>query len=204
MKIITTLALLLFSVLMNAQPQFWWIGDKIQSMTMEDMMIRMKVDSVFKKYGKDSPEWKSAWKKLEESDSVHNSEIKKIIAELKVYPGNNLVGPDAAHCFWTLVLHQDKDTALQRKVIELMKPEIETNNIEVNDYAYLVDRHKINTGMKQVYGTQCYYDPKKKAYVPRPIEDRENVDKRRKEMDLPPLADYLKILNDPSAKSKVR
>jgi hypothetical protein len=32
--------------------------------------------------------------------------------------------------------------------------------------------------------------------VPQPIEDEANVDARRKELGMPPLADYLKMVNE--------
>ena len=39
--------------------------------------------------------------------------------------------------------------------------------------------------------------------VPQPIEDEANVDERRKELGMPPLADYLKMANDrPGAPAK--
>jgi hypothetical protein len=33
--------------------------------------------------------------------------------------------------------------------------------------------------------------------VPQPIEDEAHVDARRAELGMPPLADYLKLVNDP-------
>lgn len=195
MKRTFTFILFLFSFNLHAQIS-WMIVDSIRHLAFEDKQMRQQVDSAFKKYGKDSPQWKSAWTSLQNSDREHNAFIKDLITGFKVYPGKNYVGEDASHCFWTLVLHQDKDTALQKEVIALMKPEVDQKNVEPNEYAYLVDRLKLNTGKNQIYGTQCYYDPKKKAYVPRPIDDRENVDKRRKEMELPPMSEYLKMLND--------
>jgi hypothetical protein len=48
---------------------------------------------------------------------------------------------------------------------------------------------------KQLYGTQL--TPKDGKLVPQPIEDEANVDARRKGLGLPPLADYLRLANDP-------
>ena len=47
-------------------------------------------------------------------------------------------------------------------------------------------------GKKQVYGTQ-YHSPNGK-WEPRPLEDEANVDKRRAEVGLSPLAEYVKQL----------
>jgi Family of unknown function (DUF6624) len=47
---------------------------------------------------------------------------------------------------------------------------------------------------KQLYGTQLVSKDGKLA--PEPIEDEANVDKRRKELGMPPLANYLKMVNE--------
>jgi hypothetical protein len=47
---------------------------------------------------------------------------------------------------------------------------------------------------KQLYGTQL--TSKDGKLVPQPIEDEANVDARRKELGMPPLADFLKFVND--------
>ena len=47
---------------------------------------------------------------------------------------------------------------------------------------------------KQLYGTQLI--AKDGKLVPQPIEDEANVDRRRKELGMPPLADYLKMANE--------
>jgi hypothetical protein len=46
-------------------------------------------------------------------------------------------------------------------------------------------------GKKQLYGTQ--FTIANGRLEPRPLEDAANVDKLRKEVGLPPLAEYLKV-----------
>jgi hypothetical protein len=192
--ILTTI--LFFISCSSFSQSLWLTSDSIRAMAHEDKEIRMHIDSVYKVYGKDSPQWALSWKNMEESDKRHNMMIKIILSNHKAYPGHDAVGLDISRAFWTLVLHQDKDTALQKEVIALMKIQLDRKNVDPMDYAYLVDRYKVNTKQKQVYGTQCYFDPIKKTYVPQPIADKKNVDKRRKEMELPSMSDYLEILND--------
>lgn len=59
-------------------------------------------------------------------------------------------------------------------------------------YALLLDRVLVAEGKRQVYGTQAKL--KGKEFVPDPIEDEANVDKRRAEVGLPPLSEYLRVL----------
>ena len=60
------------------------------------------------------------------------------------------------------------------------------------DIAYLADRVLCGAGKKQKYGTQVTL--KEGEFTPKPIEDEEHVDERRKELGLEPLADYLKMI----------
>jgi hypothetical protein len=54
----------------------------------------------------------------------------------------------------------------------------------------LTDRVLLAEGKKQVYGTQFTLVNGK--CKPRPLEDEANVDQRRKEVGLRPLAEYFK------------
>jgi len=74
-------------------------------------------------------------------------------------------------------------------------PEIEKDMKagKMNDgqtYALLYDRTKIFSGQKQRYGTQISTADDGTPIVD-PLEDRKNVDQLRKEIGMPPLAEYL-------------
>jgi hypothetical protein len=62
------------------------------------------------------------------------------------------------------------------------------DQVNVGDLADLTDRVLLAEGKKQVYGTQFTLVNGK--CKPRPLKDEANVDKRRKEVGLEPLADY--------------
>jgi hypothetical protein len=63
------------------------------------------------------------------------------------------------------------------------------------DLAYLTDRVLVNDGKKQRYGTQMGMN-----FEPQPIEDAGNVDQRRAEVGLPPLAEYVKLAREQYSK----
>jgi hypothetical protein len=56
----------------------------------------------------------------------------------------------------------------------------------------LTDRVLVGEGKKQLYGTQL--STKDGKLTPQPIEDETNVDVRRKEAGLQPLAEYIKFV----------
>lgn len=57
--------------------------------------------------------------------------------------------------------------------------------------ALLEDRVALRQGKKQIYGSQIGFDSETKLYYVMPLEDPDNVDKRRAEVGLQPLADYI-------------
>lgn len=57
-----------------------------------------------------------------------------------------------------------------------------------------MDRILVNEGKPQIYGTQVQVFEGKA--LPRPVEDPDNLDKRRKEMGLGSFDDYLTLLKE--------
>jgi hypothetical protein len=107
------------------------------------------------------------------------------------WPTVTQVGKEAAGTAWLLVQHADADPKFQRKCLDLMT-KLPKGEADTKDVAYLTDRVLLAEGKKQVYGTQ-FHSPKGK-WEPRPLEDEANVDKKRAEVGLPPLAEYVKQL----------
>jgi hypothetical protein len=62
------------------------------------------------------------------------------------------------------------------------------------DYATFTDRVLVNLGKPQVYGSN--FDLKGGKMVMSPTKDIKNLDKRRKSIGLPPIAEYMKMLED--------
>ncbi|QJW99006.1 DUF6624 domain-containing protein [Frigoriglobus tundricola] len=123
-----------------------------------------------------------------------NREWLKGVVEKHGWPGKSLVGEDGAHAAWLLVQHADPDLPFQKKCLDLMKAVVKAGEVEKKDLAYLTDRVLSNEGKKQLYGTQLVQADGR--MVPKPIEDEDKVDERRKEVGLQSLAEYLKIATE--------
>lgn len=117
----------------------------------------------------------------------------KAIAETYGFPGYDLVGKASSDNYWILVQHSDFDLSFQKKMLELMKRQVEKNNASGNKYAYLLDRIDCNEGRPQRYGTQIRMTDS--GYQPRPLADVQRVDVFRKSMGLSTLAEYLDVSN---------
>ena len=100
-----------------------------------------------------------------------------------------MVGKDGAFAVWLLVQHADLSPKFQRKCLDLMA-KVPPDEISRSNFAYLTDRVLLAEGKKQLYGTQ--FTLTNGVCTLRPLEDEANVDKRRKDVGLPPLAEYLK------------
>lgn len=111
--------------------------------------------------------------------------MKEIIAK-DGWPTRSLVGEAASQAAWLLVQHADSDPEFQLKILARLKPLVTTHEVAPKEYAYLYDR----THDPQLYGTQgdC---AGLAMWKPRPIDDPANVDRRRREVGLPPIKEYI-------------
>ncbi|WP_343674232.1 DUF6624 domain-containing protein [Chitinophaga sp.] len=117
------------------------------------------------------------------------------------YLWKNDIGAEAVHTSWIIAQHADFDTAFQKEYLRQMKTAVDRNEASAQDYAYLTDRVRKNTGEKQLYGTQMNYTTTKdstgKVKVESglwPVEDEANLNQRRKEVGLMPIEEYLQMM----------
>ncbi len=111
------------------------------------------------------------------------------------YIGYNLAGTSGENHFWLLIQHQDKHPGFQDSVLVRMKIEVERNNANKINFAYLTDRVKLNTGQLQVYGTQMIVNDESNSFVPRPCIDLDKLNERRKSVGLSTIEEYTKTMN---------
>jgi hypothetical protein len=124
---------------------------------------------------------------------AENVQWLKQTVEKQGWPTNSLVGSDGANAAWLLVQHADADLKFQRKCLDLMAA-LPKKEVSQTDFAYLTDRVLLAEGKKQIYGTQLDWIDGK--LQPQPLEDEANVDKRRAEVGMPPLAEYVKEMRE--------
>jgi hypothetical protein len=113
-------------------------------------------------------------------DKERALELRVIIEEFG-WPSVSMVGEKASTAAWIIAQHADHDVAFQRYCLSHLQKALERRDANPGDWAYLVDRIRVNEGRAQIYGTQ----------FGRPLEDETNVDARRAEVGLERLADYL-------------
>lgn len=142
---------------------------------------------------KDTKNVKLVDSKFKELNQKHIQRMKGIIDKYG-FPTISMVGEMGSQAAWLLVQHADSNPKFQQKVLDLMIEASKVGEASKSNTAYLIDRVRVNTGRPQLYGTQT--EKKGGKLVPKPIENEKEVDKRRKQVGLKPIADYIKRVNE--------
>jgi hypothetical protein len=191
----------------DAPPKDEGLRAELVKRTDEDQKARKQlIDLQARPGGKDAEAVKknveAATKKMQEIDARNTAWMKGVV-DKHGWPGKSLVGTDGAQTAWLLVQHADQDRAFQKRCLPLLGGAVTKGEASPEHLAYLTDRVKVADKEKQVYGTQFHEVNGKME--PYPIEDEADVDQRRKEVGLPPLAEYRKMIEQlykPKAKDK--
>jgi hypothetical protein len=168
----------------------------------EELLKRMAADQqsradLYKKYnGVFSDEALDEMKKID----AENTEWIKPKMKQYGWLGNSLVGVDGAMAAFLLVQHT-KDAEFRKSSLELLQKAVKDGEARGDQLALLTDRFLVSEGKPQRYGTQTRITKDGKFEVP-PIEDEANVDKRRAEVGLGPLAEYMERMRQVYSKPK--
>jgi hypothetical protein len=180
----------------SQNPVYILLREQIDSLADEDQkwrnMMRQLSNGELKadRYNKESVS-----KMIVTTDSLNYLEVKEIFETFK-FPGYDMVGAKSSNHFWLLAQHQDAHPAFQDSILSEMKIQVDSSNASASDYAYLMDRVKVNTHQLQVYGTQMQMNSDSTSYEPRPVVEPEQLNARRKSMGLITIEDYIESMNN--------
>ncbi len=155
----------------------------------DDQDIRRKYIDSSKKYGYKNPMVDSLSGVMMFADSI---DLKKIIdiLDTKGWVGADKVGAQANQTLFLVIQHADIKT--QEKYLPMMREAVKNGNASSSSLALLEDRVALGEGKKQMYGSQIGRNTKTNEYYVLPLEDPDDVDKRRSEVGLGLLAEYVK------------
>jgi len=166
------------------------LADELNKMAEVDQIAAYIPQGEYEKMSKE--EWNSF------KDSVfttHQIRLKQIF-DKHGFVGFDLVGEEGSRNFWLMVQHSDHVPAFQKEVLKEMKIEVDKKNAIPSNYGLLVDRVNLNTGQKQIYGTQVTYNMETGQAYPKSLEDSLNVNERRKSIGLEPIEQYLNSMTE--------
>jgi hypothetical protein len=160
----------------------------LDSIYVEDQSYRKQIDGIEKKYGWESKEMKDHWKIINEKDSINLIKVKSIL-EKYGWLGADVVGGKGNSTLFLVIQHSDQAT--QEKYLPMMREAVKNGKAQGSSLALLEDRVALGQGKRQIYGSQIGRDPETQIYYVSPLEDPENVDRRRAEVGLGPLSEYV-------------
>ncbi|WP_239022869.1 DUF6624 domain-containing protein [Pontibacter mangrovi] len=154
--------------------------------------MRRKIAPLQEKYGNDSPEMQALWQEMREIDEENKKAVIAMIEE-HGWPGKSMVGPQASSAAFLVIQHiPQEEKEIMEKYLPLLREAANNGEAEKSQLALMEDRVLMYNGKPQLYGSQLKMNNETGQYELHPIEDEANVDKRREEMDMEPLADYVK------------
>jgi len=154
----------------------------------EDQNYRRQLRKISKKYGRKSDELKAHWKIIAKKDSLNVIEVSKILNE-RGWLGADIIGYKGNKAIFLVIQHSELET--QVKYLPMMREAVKKGNAKASSLALLEDRVALRQGKRQIYGTQIHSDPKTREMFVAPLIDPENVDRRRAEVGLGKLAEYI-------------
>ena len=157
----------------------------------EDQQVRHEYMKVYKEKGAGAKEVDSVGNIMLEKDSLNLIKVMKILDE-RGWVGKDVVGAQANQTLF--LVSQHSDLKYEQKYMPMMKDAVKKGNAKASSLALREDRVALREDRKQIYGSQISMIPGSKAFV-LPLEDPDNVDKRRAEVGLGPIADYVRKWN---------
>lgn len=159
-----------------------------------EIQRRVRVDQSARKHSMSGGEPEGLFEWWEAVDTDNLRWLKGLLEKRSTWPGYSVLGQKGSHDLWLMVQHGDRDRPFQQHALKLLAKAVAAKDASGGDLAYLTDRVRVGMNQPQVYGTQL---TSAGGWLrPQAIEDEANVDKRRAEVGLPPLAEYLKTAGE--------
>ncbi|WP_225037348.1 DUF6624 domain-containing protein [Winogradskyella sp. SM1960] len=160
----------------------------LDTIHQKDQDLRRQIREIEEKYGRDSNEIKESWETIAENDSINLIKIQKILDE-RGWLGQDIIGRQGNMTLFLVIQHSDLE--IQEKYLPMMRDAVKKGNAQSRNLALLEDRVALRKGKRQIYGSQIGRNQETGEFYVLPIDDPENVDKRREEVGLDLLSDYV-------------
>jgi hypothetical protein len=160
----------------------------LDTVYIDDQKYRKGIMELIQKEGMQSPVVQERLKQMEYADSINLIKVQKILDEYG-WLGFDQVGRQGALTIFLVIQHSP--LKVQQKYLPMMREAVAKKQAVPGNLALLEDRVAMREGKKQIYGSQVHTDSTGRNFLA-PLEDPDNVDKRRAQVGLGPLADYLK------------
>lgn len=163
---------------------------KLRELYWLDQRIRKNLMKLGEQYGYRSIELDSIKIEMHRIDSNNRRELIAIIQN-NGWPTRENVDFDGMLAVFTIVQHAPLN--FQKEYLPFVEESVKNGDISSLAFVYFLDKMRVKENKKQLYGTQLRLKEKQDSvYELFPVEDEENLNKRRLEVGLEPIEDYLK------------
>jgi hypothetical protein len=140
-------------------------------------------------YGAESKKADVYQKEYKSNHTLNIKKIKEIIDKYD-WPEPTLIGEQGNRTICNVLQHADQK--IREYYIPKMKKAVLNKKLEPRYLVRAEDRIATGKGQLQIYGGQMKYYPETKSFNVWPVFDPANIDERRAEIGLEPIAEYLK------------
>jgi hypothetical protein len=161
----------------------------MDSVYHDDQAYRFQKISVDKEFGPLSEEGKHIRNVIKQKDSLNEIIVSKLLDSYG-WLGKEVIGSNGNATISLVLEHSSLNTQL--KYLPMMREAVQNKKADASDLAILEDEVLIRQGKKQLYGTCLVGIGQPRKYYVAAMEDPAAVDKRRIEIGLGPLEEYLK------------
>ncbi len=157
----------------------------------DDQKYRIGVSDTIKKYGINSPEMGKINRLINTADSINLVKVKQILTQ-HGWVSDAKGGRMASVTLFLVLQHSDSATMVYYQ--PLLQEAFEKDLLPASFYATFMDRIAMYQNRPQIYGSQTRYNKSSGKFELWKVEDEINIDKRRIQLGMQPIRDYLKRL----------
>lgn len=154
----------------------------------EQNPIRLR-DIMINKYGAESKQAQKYQKIYKQNHDVNEEKIKNILDKYG-WPSQEMIGEKGNRTICNVIQHSNNKVRL--KYLPMMRQAVKEKKLNARFLVRAEDRIATDRGDLQIYGGQMKYYPDTKTFNVWPVYDPVNIDKRRAEIGLEPIAESLK------------
>ena len=160
--------------------------DTIRRTEQEPLRIR---DSLMKIHGPDTEGFNKQQAIYEENHIVNEQKVKELLDKYG-WPTQEMIGEAGNRTICNVLQHSSLEVRL--KYLPMMKKAVLDKKLVPRLLVRAEDRIATDNGDLQIYGGQMKFYPETKTFNVWPVYDPVNIDKRRAEIGLGPIAEHLK------------
>ena len=131
-------------------------------------------------------------RRLMRTDTALSVRLREMV-ETGGWPDARRVGADAVRAAFLVVQHTPFED-FREAMLPHLERDVRAGVLEGQDYALMVDRIRRRQGQPQVYGSQ--YSLVDGELVRDPVEDPQNLDRRRAALGMTPIDEYERMLSE--------